>query len=60
MLIDAALRGENLKLARALLSERTQLRPRNIWGWKHAAKATGARGEAAAAAQEQARRLLAV
>ncbi|MBV9523355.1 MAG: tetratricopeptide repeat protein [Alphaproteobacteria bacterium] len=61
MLIDAALRGGNLPLARALLSERTQLRPRNVWGLKHHARVAAAQGDgaAAAAAEREARRLLA-
>jgi tetratricopeptide (TPR) repeat protein len=60
MLIDAALRDGNLKLAKALLSERTHARARNVWGWKHYAKAASGLGEAgvAVAAEAEARRLL--
>jgi hypothetical protein len=61
MLIDAALKAERFHLARALLSERTALRPRNGWGWKHTALAAEGLGERAAAqaAREAAKRLLA-
>jgi len=47
-------------LARALLAERTGLRPRNAWGWKHASLAAAGLGDdvAAQAAREQAKRLL--
>jgi hypothetical protein len=60
MLIDAVLKGGNWKLARALLSERTQARPRNAWGWKHYAKAAAGLGEdeASQKAQDKAKRLL--
>ena len=62
MLIDAALKDGRFALARALLSERTLLRPRNAWGWTHTARAAAGLGDdaAAKAAVEQARRLLAV
>jgi tetratricopeptide (TPR) repeat protein len=61
MLIDAAIKDGRFNLARALLSERTLLRPRNTWGWKHAAIAAAGLGDVAAAkaAAEEARRLLA-
>jgi tetratricopeptide (TPR) repeat protein len=61
MLIDAALKDGRFPLARALLSERTELRPRNIWGWRHAARAAEGLGDhaAARAAEAEARRLLA-
>jgi len=61
MLIDAALKDGRFALARALLSERTLLRPRNAWGWTHTARAAAGLGDdaAALAAAEQARRLLA-
>ena len=61
MLIDAALKAERFHLARALLSERTLLRPRNAWGWKHTALAASGLGEAAVAkaAAEEAGRLVA-
>jgi tetratricopeptide (TPR) repeat protein len=60
MLIDAALRDGRFTLARALLAERTGLRPRNAWGWKHASLAAAGLGDdvAAQAAREQAKRLL--
>jgi hypothetical protein len=61
MLIDAALRDGRLALARALLSERAHLRPRNVWGLKHYARALAALGDGTAAkvAETEARRLLA-
>jgi tetratricopeptide (TPR) repeat protein len=61
MLIDAVLKDGRITLARSLLSERTHLRPRNAWGWTHAAKAAEAMGEpdVAMAAREEAKRLLA-
>jgi tetratricopeptide (TPR) repeat protein len=61
MLIDAALKAGRFRLARALLSERMRLRPRNAWGWKHAALAAEGLGEAmaASAAEAEAKRLLA-
>jgi tetratricopeptide (TPR) repeat protein len=61
MLIDAALRDGRFALARALLSERTRLRPRNAWAWMHTARAAAGVGDdaAAQAAREQAKRLLA-
>jgi hypothetical protein len=61
MLIDAALRDGQVGLARALLSERLQRRPRNIWGWRHAARAAAEQGDDAAtrAADAEAKRLLA-
>jgi tetratricopeptide (TPR) repeat protein len=60
MLIDAAIKDGRFKLARALLSERRQLRPRNIWGWKHCAAAAAGLGEGGMAknAQDEAKRLL--
>ncbi len=60
MLIEAALKGGRLKLGRALLAERMQQRPRNIWGWRHTARAAESLGDAAgaAAAQAEAERLL--
>jgi len=61
MLIDAALKAGRFPLARALLSERTLLRPRNVWGWTHTARAAEALGDhaAARAAEAEAKRLLA-
>ena len=61
MLIDAALKDGRFVLARALLSERTHLRPRNAWGWLHYAKAAEALNDAGAAlaARAEAKRLLA-
>jgi tetratricopeptide (TPR) repeat protein len=62
MLIDAALKDGRFSLARALLSERTLLRPRNAWGWNNTARAAAGLGDdaAAKAATEKARGLLAV
>ncbi len=61
MLIDAALKDGRLTLARALLSERVQQRPRNIWGWTHTARAAEELGDraAASAANAEAKRFLA-
>ncbi len=61
MLIDAALKDGRFALARALLSERTLLRPRNAWGWRNTARAAAGLGDdaAARAATEEERRLLA-
>jgi tetratricopeptide (TPR) repeat protein len=61
MLIDAALKDGRLALARALLCERAHLRPRNVWGLKHYARALAALGDGTAAgvAEAEARRLLA-
>jgi tetratricopeptide (TPR) repeat protein len=60
MLIDSALKAKRFHLARALLSERTGLRPRNAWGWTHTALAAEGLGETAAAqaATKQATQLL--
>jgi tetratricopeptide (TPR) repeat protein len=60
MLIDAALNAERFHLARALLSERTRLRPRNAWGWTQTALAASGLGESAAAqaARGEAKRLV--
>jgi hypothetical protein len=49
LLIDAAWRGRRLDVAAELLAERTQRRPRNIWGWKHYAAVLDARGASGAA-----------
>jgi tetratricopeptide (TPR) repeat protein len=59
MLIDAALKGGRFPLARALLSERTALRPRNGWSWNETALAASGLGEEAAAqaARDVAKRL---
>ncbi len=61
MLIAAALRAPRPALARALLSERTRLKPRNAWTWQRYADALGALGDRAGAreAARQARALLA-
>jgi tetratricopeptide (TPR) repeat protein len=61
ILIAAALRVPRPKLARALLAERTRLKPRNAWTWWRYAQALEAAGDHAAARQasEQARSVLA-
>jgi tetratricopeptide (TPR) repeat protein len=60
MLIDAALKDGRFQLARALLSERTGLRPNNAWGWKHTALAAAGLGNdvASRAAAAKEKRLL--
>ena len=50
-LLEAALRGGKVALARALASERTRLRPSNPRAWLATARALDAGGEAAHAAQ---------
>lgn len=42
LLIDAALRAGDWAIAQELLAERTALRPRNAWGWRHYAVAMDA------------------
>ena len=61
ILIAAALRAPLPTLARALLSERTRLKPDNAWTWQRYAQALDAVGEQSAAreAAERARSLLA-
>jgi tetratricopeptide (TPR) repeat protein len=61
ILIAAALRAPLPALARALLSERTRLKPGNAWSWQRYAQALDAVGDhtAARVAAEQARSLLA-
>jgi hypothetical protein len=61
MLVDAALKDGRVDLARALLSERLQRRPSNIWGWRHAARAAAGQGDDAAekVAEAEVKRLLA-
>ena len=58
-LLEAALRGGDVSLARALASERTRLRAANPSGWVAAARALEAGGDAAhaASARRQAARL---
>ncbi|HSS66864.1 MAG TPA: tetratricopeptide repeat protein [Gammaproteobacteria bacterium] len=51
MLIAACLRCDRLKEARALLCERTALKPKNVWSWRRYADALEAAGEAEPAAQ---------
>jgi tetratricopeptide (TPR) repeat protein len=62
LLIDAALRANELPLARALLSARTRLRARDAWGWRHLARAHDALGDhvGAAAARTEAERVKAL
>jgi tetratricopeptide (TPR) repeat protein len=61
ILIAAALRAPRPAVARALLAERTQLKPDNAWTWQRYAEALDAAGDQAAsrAASERARSLLA-
>lgn len=61
ILIAAALRAPHPKLARALLGERTRLKPDNAWTWQRYAQALDAIGEHSAAhqASERARSVLA-
>ena len=61
ILIAAALRAPLPALARALLGERTRLKPENAWSWRRYAEALRATGDdgAARAASDQARALLA-
>lgn len=61
ILIAAALRAPRPALARALLGERTRLKPNNAWAWQRYAEALRAAGDLAAAheASEQSRSLLA-
>jgi tetratricopeptide (TPR) repeat protein len=61
ILIAAALRAPRPALARALLGERTRLKPDNAWTWRHYAEALEAVGDHAGAgtAAERARSLLA-
>jgi hypothetical protein len=49
MLIDSALRAGEAKTAEALLMERLEKRPRNLWGWRHLAQALDAIGKHQAA-----------
>ncbi len=61
ILIAAALRAPRPTLARALLAERTRLKPNNAWTWQRYAEALEAAGDekAAGEAAAQARSLLA-
>ena len=61
ILIAAALRAPRPAVARALLGERTRLKPENAWSWQRYAQALKATGDDAAArvASDQARALLA-
>ena len=60
ILIAATLRAPRPALARALLGERTRLKPENAWSWQRYAEALKATGDdgAARAASDQARALL--
>lgn len=51
MLIAACLRCGRLKEARALLCERTALKPKNVWSWRRYADALEAAGESSSAAE---------
>ena len=61
MLIDSALRVEATEDARTLLAARLERRPRNIWGWRHLAKALDRLGddEGASSARDRAAELVA-
>jgi len=61
ILIAAALRAPRPTVARALLGERTRLKPENAWSWQRYAEALETTGDAGAAraAADQARELLA-
>jgi predicted Zn-dependent protease len=61
ILIAAALRAPRPALARALLAERTRLKPNNAWTWQRYADALEAAGDekAAGEAAAQARSVLA-
>jgi tetratricopeptide (TPR) repeat protein len=55
MLIAACLRCGRLKEARALLCERTALKPDNVWSWRRYADALEAAGDADSAAEARKR-----
>ena len=55
LLIEAALKAERFKLARALLAERTTLRPQSPASWKLYARALDGLGEADRAAEARAK-----
>jgi hypothetical protein len=57
LLIDAAWRGGDLDRATALLTERTDRRPMNRWGWKHRALIEEAQGEPSSRARSELNRL---
>jgi len=50
LLVDAAMRDRQWRVARELLAERTALRPGNMWGWKHYAAVLHALGSSQATA----------
>lgn len=50
-LIEAAIKGGNLKLARALLAERVALKPNSVGSWRKYANVLAALGETEAAAK---------
>lgn len=54
LLIDAALKAGQPRLARALLAERTALNPNNVWGWRRTADALTQLGDASGAARARA------
>ncbi|MBT5107786.1 MAG: tetratricopeptide repeat protein [Rhodospirillaceae bacterium] len=60
LLISAALKADEYRFARALLSERTALNPNGVWGWKRTADALDGLGalDDAARAREAASSLL--
>ncbi|HEY8538687.1 MAG TPA: tetratricopeptide repeat protein [Steroidobacteraceae bacterium] len=50
-LVEAALRARNFKLARALISERTQLKPTSPWNWQLTARSMEIAGDEIAASK---------
>jgi len=54
LLIHAAIRADRLNLARALLSERIQRRPRNLLAWRRMAEVLGGLGDESGAAHARA------
>jgi tetratricopeptide (TPR) repeat protein len=55
LLIEAAIRGDRLPLARALLAERTAQKPNSRWSWRRAADVADALGSKDAASRLKAR-----
>jgi tetratricopeptide (TPR) repeat protein len=55
MLIEAAIRGGRLTLARALLAERTAQKPNSRWSWRRSADVAGALGSKDTASRLSAR-----
>ncbi|WP_420404937.1 tetratricopeptide repeat protein [Nisaea sp.] len=57
MLVDASLKGGKTAKARALLSERTERKPKSAWSWERYGEALGASGLDASAARARAAEL---